>query len=156
MVQDGSARFHNRNLRDPAASQGYIQSPVIPFYQDNFLSLCSLTLCCHLGDDVRRYLSGPPGPQGPPGPPGASVGISASYSVEEIATYVYNIMNGRCRWHITVTLSLNVDQISQTATIVIFRERHCKRSTRSTRSSWSFRCRGLRLQYCNDWLLCTH
>lgn len=42
---------------------------------------------------MRRYLSGPPGPQGPPGPPGTSVGISASYSVDEIATYVFNIMN---------------------------------------------------------------
>ncbi|KAI3362716.1 hypothetical protein L3Q82_001780 [Scortum barcoo] len=49
-------------------------------------------------DDVRRYLSGPPGPQGPPGPPGASVasgGVTGSYSVEEIATYVFNIMNSR-------------------------------------------------------------
>lgn len=90
-----------------------------PFIETVF-NLCSLSLCCHLGDDVRRYLSGPPGPQGPPGPPGASVGISASYSVEEIATHIYNIMNGRFRLHITVTLSLNVDQISQTSIIVIF------------------------------------
>lgn len=42
---------------------------------------------------MRRYLSGPPGPQGPPGPPGTSVGISATYNVDEIATYVFNIMN---------------------------------------------------------------
>lgn len=49
------------------------------------------------GDEVRRYISGPPGPQGPPGPPGSSVGISASYSVEEIARYVFNIMTGKHR-----------------------------------------------------------
>lgn len=56
---------------------------------------------CDLGEDVRRYLSGPPGPQGPPGPPGTSVGISAGYSVDEIATYVFNIMNSECKWHIS-------------------------------------------------------
>lgn len=56
--------------------------------------LCVCGLKC-LGDDVRRYLSGPPGPQGPPGPPGASGGLSGTYRVEEIATYVFNIMNGK-------------------------------------------------------------
>lgn len=68
-----------------------------------------MSLCCDLGDDVRRYLSGPPGPQGPPGLPGTSVGISASYSVEEIATYVFNIMNGKHRSQKTETLTLEVE-----------------------------------------------
>lgn len=54
---------------------------------------CVFALICP-GDDVRRYLTGPPGPQGPPGPPGTSVGLSGSYRVEEIATYVFNFMNG--------------------------------------------------------------
>lgn len=49
---------------------------------------------------MRRYMAGPPGPQGPPGPPGSSVGISASYSVDEIALHLFNIMNGSCRNHI--------------------------------------------------------
>lgn len=40
-------------------------------------------------------MSGPPGPQGPPGPPGASGGHSSSYRVEEVAAYVFNIMNGK-------------------------------------------------------------
>lgn len=56
-----------------------------------------------LGEDVRRYLSGPPGPQGPPGAPGTSVGISASYSVDEIATYVFNIMNSEHKWRQSAT-----------------------------------------------------
>lgn len=44
---------------------------------------------------MRGYLSGPPGPQGPPGPPGASVGLSSSYRVEEVANYVFKAMNGK-------------------------------------------------------------
>lgn len=58
--------------------------------------LCLSVVICS-GDDVRRYMSGPPGPQGPPGPPGASGGISGTYNIQEIATYVFNIMNGRLR-----------------------------------------------------------
>lgn len=60
---------------------------------------------------MRRYLSGPPGPQGPPGPPGTSVGISASYSVDEIATYVFNIMNSEHTLHKT-TVSVKVKPVS--------------------------------------------
>lgn len=60
---------------------------------------------------MRRYLSGPPGPQGPPGPPGTSVGISASYSVDEIATYILNIMNSEHRLHRT-TVSVKVKLVS--------------------------------------------
>lgn len=56
-----------------------------------------------LGEDVRRYLAGPAGPQGPPGPPGTSVGISASYSVDEIATYVFNIMSSEHEWRKSAT-----------------------------------------------------
>lgn len=61
-----------------------------------------------LGEDVRRYLSGPPGPQGPPGPPGTSVGTSASYSVDEISKYVFNIMNSERKLHISATVSMKV------------------------------------------------
>lgn len=49
-----------------------------------------------LGDDVKRYVTGPPGPQGPPGPAGtAGEGVFGSYTIEQIATYVFNIMNGK-------------------------------------------------------------
>lgn len=68
---------------------------------------------------MRRYLLGPPGPQGPPGPPGTSGGLSGSYGVEEIATYVFNIMNSKHRWHCrqtqqkTITLEVVLDFINQ-------------------------------------------
>lgn len=61
---------------------------------------------CELGEEVRRYLSGPPGPQGPPGPPGTSVGISASYSVDEIATYVFSMMNSELKTSASVEVKL--------------------------------------------------
>lgn len=62
---------------------------------------------------MRRYIAGPPGPQGPAGPPGSSVGISASYSVDEIALHLFNIMNGRCR----MTPSLKEQILGQTGQI---------------------------------------
>lgn len=42
-----------------------------------------------LGDDVRRYVIGPPGPPGPSG----SVNL-ANFDVQEVANYVLRIMNG--------------------------------------------------------------
>lgn len=58
---------------------------------------------------MRRYLIGPPGPPGPPGPAGhpaiqgQTQQITRHYNVEEIATYVFNIMNGKQK---TVTLEV--------------------------------------------------
>ena len=56
-------------------------------------------------------MSGPPGPQGPAGPPGASGasgGLSGSYSVEQIAMYVFNIMNGEHSWPEQKTTTLEL------------------------------------------------
>lgn len=77
---------------------------------------------CDLGEDVRRYLSGPPGPQGPPGPPGTSVGISASYSVDEIATYVFNIMNSE---HALNKTAESVKGKLESNLPIFFRSRDC-------------------------------
>lgn len=71
---------------------------------------------------MRRYLSGPPGPQGPPGPPGTSVGISASYSVDEIATYVFNIMNSEHALHKT---AVSVKGKLESNLAIFFRSRDC-------------------------------
>lgn len=57
---------------------------------------CLSAVIC-LGEDVRRYLTGPPGPQGPPGQPGTSGGHSVSYNYEDIATYVIKVLNGERR-----------------------------------------------------------
>lgn len=77
-----------------------------------------MSLHCDLGDDVRRYMSGPPGPRGPPGPPGTSVGISSSHNVDEIATYVFNIMNSKPRLRMRATASIEVEpEVNQTAVI---------------------------------------
>lgn len=46
------------------------------------------------GDDVRRYVMGPPGPPGPAGP-AARGGSTANYDPQEVATYVFRIMNGK-------------------------------------------------------------
>lgn len=114
------------------------------------------SLCFAAGDDVRRYLAGPPGPQGPPGPPGSSVGISASYSVDEIAMHIYNIMNGSYGNHTQFQKSDPAFLNRSNPIIAFFRERNRQRSTRSTWSSWSYWCSGLWIRNSNHRLLGTH
>lgn len=43
------------------------------------------------GEDVRKYLAGPPGP---PGPPGASSHSSSRFSTQEVAERVVSMMSG--------------------------------------------------------------
>lgn len=43
------------------------------------------------GEEVRRYISGPPGPPGPPGAPGRGNG---RLSNQEVAERVLNLMSG--------------------------------------------------------------
>lgn len=43
------------------------------------------------GEDVQRYVAGPPGPPGPPGAPGfGSYGVNT----QEVAERVLSLMNG--------------------------------------------------------------
>lgn len=55
--------------------------------------LCLSAVIC-LGDDVRRYLVGVRASEGSQGA-GAAGGFTGGYTVQEIATYVFNIMNGK-------------------------------------------------------------
>lgn len=102
-----------KGLRFIVPPCGDQQHHVCDSHKDSFLTQPSLRHGFAVGEDVRRYMAGPPGPQGPPGPPGSAVGISASYSVDEIALHLFNIMNGRCR----MTLSLKDQVPGQTAQI---------------------------------------
>lgn len=45
------------------------------------------------GEDVRRYIAGPPGPPGPPGYPGYS---SYTFNMQEVAERVLSLMSGEC------------------------------------------------------------
>lgn len=60
-------------------------------------TLCLFAAFCP-GDDVRRYLFGAEGLAGAQGA-GVSGRVTSSYSIQEIATYVYSIMNGEHSWH---------------------------------------------------------
>lgn len=44
-----------------------------------------------VGEDVRRYISGPPGPPGPPGAPSRGSGRPSN---QEVAERVLSLMNG--------------------------------------------------------------
>lgn len=45
------------------------------------------------GEDVRKYIAGPPGPPGPPGAPGRG---SSRFSTQEVAERVFSMMSGEC------------------------------------------------------------
>lgn len=45
------------------------------------------------GEDVRRYVAGPPGPPGPAGAPGRG---SNRFNIQEVAERVLRLMNGEC------------------------------------------------------------
>lgn len=45
------------------------------------------------GEDVRKYVAGPPGQPGPPGAPGRG---SSRVSVQEVAERVLSMMSGEC------------------------------------------------------------
>lgn len=49
-----------------------------------------LCLFCE-GEDIRRYISGPPGPPGPAGPPSRGNGRPSN---QEVAERVLSLMNG--------------------------------------------------------------
>lgn len=53
--------------------------------------VCLLSHYYFQGEDVRRYVSGPPGPPGPAGPPGRG---SGRLSNQEVAERVLSLMNG--------------------------------------------------------------
>lgn len=46
------------------------------------------------GEDVRKYVAGPPGLPGPPGAPGRG---SSRFNVQEVAERVLSMMSGKCR-----------------------------------------------------------
>lgn len=52
--------------------------------------MIKLSFSC-AGEDVRRYVAGPPGPPGPPGTPGIG---SYILNTHEVAEHVLNLMNG--------------------------------------------------------------
>lgn len=45
------------------------------------------------GEDVRKYVAGPPGPPGLPGAPGHG---SSRFNVQEVAERVLSMMSGEC------------------------------------------------------------
>lgn len=47
--------------------------------------------CLYPGEEVRRFITGPPGPSGPPGAPGSGV---YDFNPHEVAGRVLDLLNG--------------------------------------------------------------
>lgn len=61
----------------------------------NFLRPKCVNYLCP-GEDIRRYVAGPPGPPGAPGPPGSGASGHGGYTfnTQEVAERVLTLMNG--------------------------------------------------------------